>query len=185
LSGGTFDGSTEIGFDHLDWSLPGHSRLKVGNIRALAVSSPGRETPEPADRVVSDVVDFNGLFTYGAANGGRIGFRNNPVLGTSDFQVTLRDADAGMWAMLYMGSPIPAPGVSLPPSVSTSMLLLAPNSLVPVYSASQTVGGATERTLPIPTTPGLAGASFGFQWVVFMPLTLPVTLSNGGVVSLR
>jgi hypothetical protein len=180
-----FDGSTEIGFDHFDRAVTKQSSLRVGAITALAVSTPGRSAPTPADRVIPDVIDLDGRYTYGPAVGGHLGFRNSPVLGSNDFAVTLTAAAPGTSATLYLGVAQPLPGVSLPSLFGTSRLLLDANALIGVAGTSKTVAGAAERVFPIPNAPNLVGVRFGCQWLVFLPATLPALLSDAGEVEIR
>lgn len=181
----TFDGTTEIAFDHFDRGVAKPSTLKLGVIHALAVSTPGRSTPAPADRVLPDIVDNDGRYTYGPAVGGELGFRNSPVVGSNDFAVTLAAAAPGTFATLYVGVAQPLPGVSLPPLFGTSRLLLDVNTLIDVAGPSKTVAGAAERVFTIPNTNSLVGSRVGCQWLVFLPATLPARLSDAGEVELR
>lgn len=122
----------------------------------------------------------------------KIGHSGPLTLGTTKFSVTLDNARGGTGVVAFFivgGSNTSWNGVSLPLKFGGSCdLLVSANILIPV-SVGGTSGpgnGNASVRLPIPDSPGLAGAQAFFQWGVLDPAAagIGVAFSDGAVLSL-
>lgn len=135
-------------------------------------------------QATSDTVVFlNGRFEYGSGCGGaKISFRGEPYAGSSNFAITLSDAplDATI-AFLWIGLPLPPPGLPLPPMLANCALLLDPTVMLSdLFPAIPIEGG--RASVPMPLAIGFTGLEAAFQFVVPTSTMLPVDLTAGGMI---